>query len=82
MAVLAGVVAQVASDKLGDIGPFQVRSTYTHYRAADGGQFSCGRTGYCCCMRELNEARHALVLYGGFSVRTQMRLERIFRGLN
>lgn len=24
MAVLAGVVAQVASDKLGDIGPFQV----------------------------------------------------------
>jgi len=25
MAVLAGVVAQVAADKLGDIGPFQVR---------------------------------------------------------
>ncbi|CAN0514113.1 unnamed protein product [Laminaria digitata] len=24
MAVLAGVIAQVASDKLGDIGPFQV----------------------------------------------------------
>ncbi len=30
MAVLAGVVAQVAADKLGDIGPFQVRPTSAH----------------------------------------------------
>lgn len=40
MAVLAGVVAQVAADKLGDIGPFQACT-----RQEDGGTRKVERQG-------------------------------------